>query len=169
MSTVDQKTVAVVAVIVTGLLLAGAAGVAYFSKQSVADEIQSQQAELETLQQQLESTKQAEVENATKGSAGRCQLLAGPEVVITMQKVQSLADAAGISIDGLKAIRSAESGKQSFALSGHGQPRVVCDFLAAIEVDDRLMIVETGRLLPAGEKNVAFELGLATYHGSDTK
>ena len=86
------------------------------------------------------------------------------EVVRTLQELQRLGDAAGIVIDGVRAMRDSTPGRQPFVLTGHGSARELCTFVEAIEVHERLMIVETGRLLPSGDHRVAFELGVATYH-----
>jgi len=169
MSSFDRKTVVLVATVVTGLLLVGAAGVASFARHLIGDEIQGRETELKQLQKQHELTKQADAERELEQPSKAWHLNAGPEVVITMQAVQSIADETGIAIDGLKAMKSSEAGRQAFALSGHGKPSTLCDFLAAIEQDGRLMILETGRLLPAGEDRIAFALGLATYYRSDKK
>lgn len=160
----DRKSVIVGAVIAIGVVFLGSAGVAYFSKQSIADEIQGHESKLEMLRLQLELTKQADAERQAEQPSARWQLCDGPEVVQTMQTVQSLADDSIVTVDGLQAKRSAETGRQSFTLAGHGDPAAVCGFLAGVEQDDRLMIVETGRFLPAGGGQVAFELGLATYY-----
>ena len=78
--------------------------------------------------------------------------------------VNALGIEARVTFDAIKASTSNVAGKQSFQLSGHGTPQQVCEFLAAIEKHDRLIIVESGRLTPGGGELVAFDLGLATYH-----
>lgn len=163
MRSLDKKTVVVGLSVAIGLLLAGLAGVAYMTRSSSVDALAEQQSQLEMLCGQLESAGHQSASTPTSAPM-RWQLHRGPEVVTTMQTVQKLGDAAGVAFDGLKALRSADSGKQSFSIAGHGTPVSVCAFLAAVEQNDRLMIVETGRLVPAGGDQVAFELGLATYH-----
>lgn len=165
MKNLDRKTMFVVAVICVGAAIVGTAGFAYLSRHAIGDDIHTAQSKLESLQRQLELTKRADAEREVEQPSKRWQLTEGPEVVPTMQTVQSLADEFAVHVDELQAKRSAEVGRQTFSLAGHGDPTAVCAFLASIEQDDRLMIVETGRFLPAGDGHVAFELGLATYYG----
>lgn len=164
MASLDKKTVVVGCFVAIGLLFAGTAGVASWRRSSAADALAEERSRVEQLQRQLEeTTKQAAapmVETAT-----RWQLQPGPEVVATMQTVQMLGDQAGVVFSSLKALRSADHGRQSFTAAGRGRPDSVCAFLASIEQHDRLMIVETGRLVPAGGGDIGFEIGLATYHG----
>jgi hypothetical protein len=163
MRSLDKKTVAVGLSVTIGLLLVGLAGVVYMTKSSTINALSEQESQLLMLREQLAGA--GDQASFTPAAANkRWELHSGPEVVLTMQAVQKLGDAAGVEFVGLKALRSADSGKQSFAIAGHGTPDDVCAFLASVEQNDRLMIVETGRMVPAGGDQVAFEFGLATYH-----
>lgn len=163
MGSLEKKTVVVGLSVTIGLLLVGMAGVAYMTRSSTVNALSEQESQLKMLREQLAVA--GEQASFTPAAADRqWKLHSGPEVVITMQTVQKLGDAAGVAFDGLKALRSADSGKQSFAIAGHGTPDDVCAFLASVEQNNRLMIVETGRMVPAGGDQVAFEFGLATYH-----
>jgi len=165
MGTLDKNTVVVGASVVIGLVLAGMAGVTYSARASTIDALSEQQLHLNMLQEQLASARsQPRPAPAPVPLQRRWQLGDGPEIVATMQAVQTLGDAVGVTFEGLKAMRSADNGKQSFSLSGYGTPSEVCAFVAAVEQDDRLMVVETGRLFAGGDDQVAFEIGLATYH-----
>lgn len=119
---------------------------------------------LRLLQQQAAAPSPlAESADAADGQTWR--LLDGPQVVETLQALQVLDEAAGVTIDSLKALVSDDRGKQSFQLIGRGTPDAVCTLLRRIEGAPRLMIVESGKFAPFSEREVAFELGVATYHG----
>jgi hypothetical protein len=77
--------------------------------------------------------------------------------------LQSLADAADVTLHAVKATH-AGPGRQSFTLGGRGAPAAVCDFLGAVERHERLLVVENGKLTPAGGGEVAFDFGITTVH-----
>ena len=97
-------------------------------------------------------------------------LLSGPglrrrgDYSIADRRVNELGVDARITFDVIKASASNTPGKQAFQVAGRGAPQNVCEFLAAVERNERLMIVESGRFTPGDEKEVAFELAIATYH-----
>ena len=99
--------------------------------------------------------------------ASKRQLLAGPEVVETLQALQVLGDDAGVVFDEMKALTGADPGKQSFSISGRGTPEAVGSFLVGIECSDRLMIVETGKVASAAGEQLPFAFGVATYHSRE--
>jgi hypothetical protein len=160
----EKKAVVVVTTIMLAASQIGLAGVAFYAKQSTVTSLASEREQLRMLQDQLAQEVPQPGPAAEVRPVARWQLLTGPDVVATMQELQRLGDEAGVVFDGQKAMRSADGGKQSFLIAGHGKPSDVCGFVAAVEQTDRLMIVETGRLLPGGGDQVAFELGVATYH-----
>lgn len=162
-----DKTTAVVWVVqVVAIAMVGLAGIAFLSRESARKELVNQEQQLQMLQQQLELAALQPME-PPKVVSRKWRLTTGPEVVATMQELQQLGDANGVTFDGLKAMRSADRGRQSFAVTGHAPPHNVCALIAAIEQDDRLMIIETGRLLPAGGEHIAFEFGVATYYSGE--
>jgi hypothetical protein len=59
---------------------------------------------------------------------------------------------------------SSASGKQGFQMTARGTPRQVCSFVGALEREERLLVVESGRVSPAGAGAIALELGFATFH-----
>jgi len=81
-----------------------------------------------------------------------------------MQRIQDTADTAGVAIDDVGASPAAAIGKQSFRVVGHGDPRAVCAFLAAIERQEALLVVETGRVTPHVGERLGFEIGIAAWH-----
>jgi len=164
----DKKMVIVIVAVAIGVVQLGLAGVAGLIRKGTIEDLSVQEGQLEMLRQQL--SRASEQPGALDvRAAERWHLHDGPGVVTTMQQVQKLGDATGIAFDGLKAMLSADNGKQAFVVTGHGEPSKVCSFMAAIEQDDRLMIIETGRLLPAGGGQMAFEFGLATYYAGAQK
>ncbi len=40
----------------------------------------------------------------------------------------------------------------------------MASFLVAVEAGDRLVVIESGRVMPGGDDELYFELGFATYH-----
>lgn len=94
----------------------------------------------------------------------RWQLASEADVAGTMQLVQELADAAGVVVDDLKAVPGGGPGKQSFQFAGRAAPRNVCAFLAAVEQNDRLLVVESGRTAAASATVLGVEVAIATYH-----
>ena len=162
----DKQTAVVCMALIVAIVPMALAGVAFLSRQAALEELTNQEHQLRVLQDQLELAAQQPAE-PPKVASSKWRLTSGPEVVATMQRLQQLGDANGVTLDGLKAMRSADHGRQSFSVAGHAPPRSVCALIAAIEQDDRLMIIETGRLLPADGEHIAFEFGVATYYSGE--
>lgn len=171
MSRIDKR---VVFTAVVGLALVSQvalAGVAFFARRVTDGDLQAQRAQHEQLCLQAEqraaasTDEPAEQPSPATSAAPTWRLLDGPDVVTTLQVLQEVGDAAGVSFDSQKATRSSNEGKQPFTIAGRGTPEQVCAFVAGIERHEHLMIVETGRVLPASDTQIAFEFGVATYHG----
>ena len=86
-------------------------------------------------------------------------------MVATLQELQAIGERCGIAFDSQRALRSNRAGKQPFEIEGRATPEQLCQFVAEIERSERLMVIENGSVMPSSESHVAFELGLATYHG----
>jgi hypothetical protein len=91
------------------------------------------------------------------------------DVVVTLQVVQGLGDSAGdrevlaadgASTHGLEAVEDH---------AGRGTPEQVCQLLASIERQERLLVVESGRIVPTGTPQVSFEFGIAVYHATEER
>jgi hypothetical protein len=155
--------VVAIMIVAATALQAGFAGVSFLMNRRTDERLCTARGQLQA--QRLLLAQEREREKAPKSpAASRWQLLASPDVTGTMQMLQVAGDAAGISVDGVKATQSNTPGKQSFQLAGRGSPEQVCEFLSAIEQNSRLVVIESGRILPASDVQIAFELGLATYH-----
>ncbi len=168
MSRMDRKVVCATVIVAFTTLQAGLAGTSFFARRQCEQELRSEHERAINLGQQIDEAQSQKTEQPPKRSS-RWQLLEEPDVASTMQVIQTLGDAAGITFDSVKAAQSNTVGKQSFQIAGRGSPEQVCDFVTRIEQDARLVVVEGGRLLPGGERRLAFELGLATYHAGAGK
>lgn len=166
MTGIDTRKIATGATLAALLGLAGLAAAAHLGRRSGERALAELRQQVEALQQLASRSDPAPLaEPAPAPPAGpRWHLADGPDVVATLQLVQGLGDAAGITFDSLTATRSGTVGRQTFRVSGRATPRGLCAFVAAIEAAERLVVVETGRILPGDEARVAFELGLATCY-----
>lgn len=166
MSVIRGKNLVAWGACAVAALAAGSAGVAHHLRAEVEAGLRAGQQRVADLQSQLAVEPEAVTDPGPTDSAAEpaWQLLRGPEVVETMQALQQLGDAAGVTFEEHKALNSADRGRQTFSVSGYGAPAAVCAFLAAIERSKRLMIVETGHVTPGGGGQLAFTFGVATYH-----
>jgi hypothetical protein len=159
-------------VVGTGLQ-AAAAGVVHWWRGELDQELAAGQHEVERLRGDLARQVEASAASApapTAAPAGpRWQLLDGPDVAATLERLNRLGVDHKVAFETVKAVQSNTQGKQSFLLAGRGTPQQVCEFVAAIEQDDRLVIVETGRVMPGGGEQISFEFGVATYHKGGTR
>lgn len=163
MSRADKKAVITALVLIAGVLQAGMAGVAFYGRRAAERDLSSEAARAESVAREIVAVRQAQEQRPVESSP-RWQLLDGPDVPGTLQIVQSLGDAAGITLDSVKAAPSSTVGKQTFQIAARGSPRQVATFLASIEQHPRLIVVESGKVVPATATEIGFELGLATYH-----
>lgn len=165
MSRFETKKVIVLLVVLVTLVQVALAAVAFVWHRQEADKVVASNVSLQAARDRLANVlSQDEAATVPVVDQRTWRLLHGPDVVPTLQRLQQLGDEAGVLLDSQKALRSTSVGKQSFALLGRGSPTQVCAFAAAIEQDPRLMVVETGRLLPSSDEYIAFEFGVATYH-----
>jgi len=165
MNRIDKRVVLVVLVALAFVGQAALAGVAYYVREQKELDVEQRLEQLRELREEQELRQRMLPFVDVDASSPRWQLMRGPDVVGTLQALQQLGDDAGITFDSQTATRAANEGKQPFRIVGHGTPEQVCTFVAGVEEHDRLMIVETGRLMAGGEGEVAFEFGVATYHG----
>lgn len=164
MSRFDRKTVITAVVLVVGVLQAGLAGVAFYGRRAVERNLAEETATAESLAREIAAVRHRQAQRPSGDSKPAWQLLDAPDVPGTLQIVQALGDAAGITLDSVKAAPSNTVGKQTFQIGARGTPRQVATFLTGIEQHTRLIVVESGKVLPYSATEVGFELGLATYH-----
>ncbi|MEQ1633791.1 MAG: hypothetical protein ABL997_15530 [Planctomycetota bacterium] len=165
-----QKTTLILATVgVVSMLQLAVAGMSYWSRRTAERDLSTQQAQLDFVTEQIERAKRQADEPPPKIANVTQQLLPGPDVAGTLQLVQTIADACELQLGSVKAAQSATAGKQSYQISGIGTPDEVCRFLSGLEEHQRLVIVESGRVAPGTETEIAFELGLATYHESNDR
>lgn len=163
MKRIDKtRVVAVVAVLIAAVQVA-LAGVAFWARREADGHLRSAREQVGALSAQVAAARAQAVPPAPPVDS-QWSLLESADVSGTLQLVQSLGDGAGITFTSVKATTSTTAGRQSFLIGGTGTPAQVCAFVAAIEVNPRLTVVENGRLTPGAGEQVAFEFGLATYH-----
>lgn len=165
MSRFDRRRGVVLAVLVGTTLQVGAAGLVHTWREAAEHE-------LEGAREQLQDAQVRAAARAVQAPSGpvvavpsgpRWRLLEGAEVAATLERLGGLGDEAGVVIDVIKPTPSNQAGKQAFQVTGRGRPALVCEFLAAIENEERLVLVDSGRFGPGEDDEIVFELGLATY------
>jgi dienelactone hydrolase len=167
MSRIDRRVLIGAAIVLAAVVQFAAAGIAWYGRGQAEAELEAERQRLSQLERQVAVMKpklDTTVPNVSTGAMQGPVLLACADVAATMQVIQGLGDAAGVAFDNITAAQSNTAGKQSFSIMGHGLPQQVCSFVAAIEQSPRLLVIETGRCMPGGGDQLAFELGLATYH-----
>jgi hypothetical protein len=145
------------------LLQVGAAGIARLGRTKAAELLQHDESMVQQLQRDLERQRERQQEPPPV-AAPTWELHPGPDVAATMQVLQELGDRAGIAVEDLRVLPSNLRGKNLYLLTGRGKPGPVCAFLAAAEAHLRLIVVENGRVIPAGDDQIGFEFGVATWH-----
>ena len=138
------------------------AGVARYARRHTDSRLADERVLVEGYATQLASTAQRQ-EEPGQPSKPRWHLDDNVEVAGTLQLVQSLGDVAGVTLSSINAARASAPGRQAFQVSGRGRPEQVCAFLASIEEEERLIVVESGKVVPGGPTEVQFEFGLTTY------
>jgi hypothetical protein len=168
MSRIDRRVLIGAAIVLAAVAQFAAAGIAWYGREQAEAELEAERQRLVELERQIAREQpqvgSSETPIVLAGAPQGPALLTGADVAATMQVLQGLGDAAGIAFDNITAAQSNTAGKQSFSIMGHGLPQQVCSFVAAIEQSPRLLVIETGRCMPGGGDQLAFELGLATYH-----
>ena len=162
MKRIDKGSVVIALGALLTLLQAALAGVAFVGRQQAERQLQQESDTTSSYAMQLDAARRREREDAAE--LPKQEILDGADVAGTLQVIQSVGDAAGITVQSAKASQSSTAGRQSFQITGRGRPDQVCAFVAGIERHVRLIVVENGRLLPGTAEEVNFELGLATYH-----
>jgi hypothetical protein len=151
--------------LVAGLVLlqAGAAGVAHFVRQHAEESLLLEQGRVHELQREVERQRERQ-QPSPLAVVSTWELQPGPDVAANMQLLQQLGDRSGVVVEDLKVMPSNTRGRQTFLLTGRGRPGPTCAFLAAAEGNARLVVVENGRVMPGGDDEIYFELGIATWH-----
>lgn len=165
MKRVDKRRVAASIVIGAAALQAVFAAAAFFARGSAERSLQTERSRCEELEVRIEMA-ESTVGNTDAATEAAWQLADAPDVSGTLQLIQGLGDDAGVELTRLEAKKSTTDGKQTFQITGSAAPAKVCEFVASIEQSERLVVVETGRILPGTEAAVIFDLGLATYHAT---
>lgn len=161
----DRRRVVVLAVLVATTLQVGAAGLVHSWRETAVNDVA-------VAEENLQDTRVRAAAHAVQvpdtpvvavPSGPRWHLLEGAEVAVTLERLGELGNDAGVAIDVVKPVPSNQAGKQTFQVTGRGRPALVCEFLAAIENENRLVLVDNGRFGPGDDEEIVFELGLATY------
>lgn len=104
-----------------------------------------------------------------KSVARHVTLLANPDVAGTLRVLQATGDTVGVTLTSVRSLPETTPGRQVFTITGRGAPEQVCAFLADVETNERLMVIETGKVAPGTAGEVLFELGLSTHHAGGVK
>ncbi|MBL8726928.1 MAG: hypothetical protein JNM25_00765 [Planctomycetes bacterium] len=160
---VDRTVLLVVFILLATLAPMTFAGVARFVRTQNEAELAREQQLVAEFGRQLEDAEWQRRLPADEANQ-QWRLLDGSEVTATLQALQTLVDASGVTLVAAKASPSSKGGRQLFLLSGSGRPEQVCQLAAGIERCPRLIVIESGRLAPRSDEVVDFEFGLATYH-----
>lgn len=163
MSRFDKRVVVAGAILLASLLQGGLAGVAYFGRKTSEGILQAEQGLTSRLAAEIATARQRQAESPAPPPS-QWSLLENPDVSGILELIQARGDAAGIVFSNLKAAQSSTAGKQSFQIAGYGTPDQLCHFVADIEKQERLILVESGKVVPGTESEIRFELGMATYH-----
>lgn len=164
MSVADKRVWVAIGIALVTVAQVGLAGAAFFVRKQTDARLQAEQERLAASEVRLAEVVVPAPLPVSETPRSRWQLLDAPDVAGTMQVLQAAGDATRVVFDRVKAVQSTTAGKQTFQIVGRGEAVAVCEFLAAIEQEDHLIVIESGRLTPSGEDAVAFDLALATYH-----
>lgn len=141
----------------------GAAGAAWYLRHDARGQLTAAMARNIELQQQADRAMPAPVVE-TKQEPKQLRLPETNDVTGTMQLLEGLCDAAGVSVDALKAMPSNTPGKQPFQVAVRGAPQQVCALLATIEQHERMLVIESGRVITGGADALVVEFAVATWH-----
>lgn len=145
------------------LLQVASAGVVAFGCRRCADEVAAESSRNAALTATIESLRK-ELADWSAPEPSRWHLAVAADVSATLQALQAAGDQAGVEFSSLKAALATTPGKQTFQVVGRGQPSQLCAWLRQIEQQDRVLVIESGRLIPAGTDAIGFEFGIALYH-----
>ena len=174
---IDKRSMLLIVAVLISLVQAGFAGVMHFARGTVERELSSDRSNLQLLQNRrskmddevappVESTPEPTPEPRPDS---KLKLLDGPDIVGTLQIVQKMGDDAGINFEILHPQPPQVAGVQQFSIAGRGVPEQFCAFIASLEQCDRLIVVESGSLLPSGDFTIAFKLVLMTFYRTEIK
>lgn len=162
MKRVDKRRWLAAGIVAATALQAGAAGVIFWLRDATEQSVEATRRRVGELEEHLaELEMKHEEQVAVPVPVSRWRIADAADVSGTLQIVQAAGDAAGVEISGLGATQSKTPGRQTFVIAGAGRPQAVCELIAALEQRDTLILVESGRILPATADTVAFEFGLA--------
>ena len=166
---IDKKSMLLVVAVLVCFVQAGFAGVMFFARGTVERELNSDKSNLQLLENRSAKI-EAELPPPSKPvPESRPKLLAGPDIVGSLQVIQRLGDDAGVTFERQQAEPQSEIGRQRFTVEGRGRPDQVCAFVAGVEQCERLLVVENGRLMPADDFELKFEIVLVTFYRSELK
>lgn len=163
MKRIDRTVILVVVILLATLGPVVFAGLARFTRSDREADLAREQQAVADYARKLEEV-QWQHQLPQDQAPQRWQLLDGNEVTGTLQALQALVDASGVTLVATKPAPAGKNGRQAYLLAGSGRPEQVCSLLAGIERCDRLIVVEAGRITPHSDEQIDFELSLATYH-----
>ncbi len=141
----------------------GAAGLAWYLRHDTSGRLQAARARNLELQQEANRAQPAPVVE-TQPAPRQLRLPETNDVTGTMQLLEGLCDAAAVSVDALKAMPSNTAGKQPFQVVVRGTPQQVCVLLATIEQHERMLVIESGRVIPGGDEVLSIEFAVSAWH-----
>jgi hypothetical protein len=160
-----QGRFVVAASVVLFVVQAGSAGTAFWLRGQGQSAITASQARVAELQAEAERALPVPaVEVAPAPTATPWQLHDTSDVTGSIEMLQGLCDGTGTTVEVIKALPATTPGKQAFQIALHGVPRNVVDLLTQIEQNQRLLVLESGRVTPAGDGMVALEFAIATWY-----
>ena len=160
---IDRRRIVASIVVSAAAVQIAFAAIAFVARGSTESDLAAARDRHDDLVERIELAESERVATASAHS-DRWQLADAPDVSATLRLVQELGDAAAVELTSLAATKSTTEGRQSFRITGTASPAAVCTFLRSVEQSDRLVVVESGRVLPGSETAVIFDLDLATYH-----
>lgn len=163
MKRIDRSVLVVVLILLATIAPVVFAGTARFVRSQRTVELERERALVTDYTRRLEEAHWRQ-QTPSAVQTTQWQLLSSNEVAATLQVLQSLVDASGVTLVAAKASPSGSSGRQLFLLTGSGSPEQVCSLLVGIERCPRLIVAENGRFTPRSGDAIDFEFGLATYH-----
>jgi hypothetical protein len=103
---------------------------------------------------------------AVESASGRWQLPDEPDATGTLSVLTRLADETHVALTGLKALPTESQERVSFTVEGAGDPAAVCGFIAGVENEPRVLVVEQGtvRAADSGDGAVKFQLRVSAWH-----
>lgn len=144
----------------------------HWQQAAVQRQLQTARADVAAAQARLDGMQQQETALAApagEGQAGHWQLPAEPDVAAVLQAVEAQAERCHVELSGLSAKPGQDDFRVRLQLAGRGTPVAVCTFLAAIERQSRLLVIDSGQVTAAGNDQLAFELSVSAWHGGGAR